>query len=136
MIQIAKHSVAWVVLAAAAAAANAQQASGPVVKMTAVNQAAISQPQFTEVDVPLIRQGLPQKSDGRFEVTLATWTERGVNGPEVIRLVRSGTVDMGTAPLNSVSGDVPLLDVADLAGLNPTVRTSAPRGGGHRSGCK
>ena len=51
MIQIAKHSVAWVVLAAAAGAANAQQASGPVVKMTAVNQAAISQPQFTEVDV-------------------------------------------------------------------------------------
>ena len=65
MIQIAKHSVAWVVLAAAAAAANAQQASGPVVKMTAVNQAAISQPQFTEVDVPLIRQGLPQRSNGR-----------------------------------------------------------------------
>ena len=29
---------------------------------------------------------------------------------------------MGTAPLNSVSGDVPLLDVADLAGLNPTVQ--------------
>jgi TRAP-type C4-dicarboxylate transport system substrate-binding protein len=110
------------VLGAAATAANAQQAPGSVVKMTAVNQAAISQPQYTEVDVPLLKQGLPQKTGGRFDVTLATWTERGVNGPEVIRLVRSGTVDMGTAPLNTVAGDVPLLDVADLAGLNPTVQ--------------
>lgn len=123
MIRIAKQTAAWVAMTVAAATtASAQQAPGPVVKMTAVNQAAISQPQYTEVDVPLLKQGLPQKTNGRFDVTLATWTERGVNGPEVIRLVRSGTVDMGTAPLNTVAGDVPLLDVADLAGLNPTVQ--------------
>jgi TRAP-type C4-dicarboxylate transport system substrate-binding protein len=114
--------IAVVIAVTLGCASNAQQqTSPPVVKMTAVNQATVTQPQYTEVDVPLLKQGLPQKSGGRIDVTLATWTERNVNGPEVIRLVRSGTVDMGTAPLNTVSGDVPLLDVADLAGLNPTV---------------
>jgi TRAP-type C4-dicarboxylate transport system substrate-binding protein len=120
---IMKSRANWGLLASLATAlpGGAVHAQQPTIKMTAVNQAAVTQPQYTEVDVPLIKQGLPQKSNGRIDVTLATWTERGVNGPEVIRLVRSGTVDMGTAPLNTVSGDVPLLDIADLAGLNPSV---------------
>jgi len=30
----------------------------------------------------------------------------GLNGPEVLRLVRAGQVDIGAAPLSTVSGDV------------------------------
>jgi TRAP-type C4-dicarboxylate transport system substrate-binding protein len=78
-------------------------------------------PQFSKVDVPMLREGVPQKSGGRIEIKLASWPEMNLTGPEVIRLVRSGQVDIGAAPLPTVSGDVPFLDAVDLAGLNPTI---------------
>lgn len=94
---------------------------GPKVTVTAVTQAAGTIPQYTKVDVPMLRDEVPKKSGGRIEFNLAAWPEKNVNGPEVIRLVRSGQVDMGGAPLTTVSGDVPLLDGFDLAGLNPEI---------------
>jgi TRAP-type transport system periplasmic protein len=80
-----------------------------------------SMPQYTQVDVPLIRDELQRKSNGRIEVKIATWAERQIGGPEVLRLVRSGQLDIGASPFSTVSGDVPFLDAADLSGLNPTV---------------
>ncbi len=94
---------------------------GPTVTIQAVTQVGPQLPQYTKVDIPLLREGVPQKSGGRVQVTLASWPERSLNGPEIIRLVRSGQVDIGAVPLNTVSGEVPLLDMVDLAGLNPTV---------------
>ena len=44
-----------------------------------------------------------------------------LTGNEIIRLTRQGQVEIGGAPLTYVAGDVPLLDAADLAGLNPTL---------------
>jgi len=92
--------------------------AGPKVSITAITQPTPNLPQYTAVDIPLLRDGLKQKSNGRIEVTLATWPERNVSGPEVLRLVRSGQVEIATSPLTTVSGDVPLLDGADLAGMN------------------
>ena len=69
----------------------------------------------------MLRDGVPKASSGRVEVKLASWPEMNLNGPEIIRLVRSGQVDIGAAPLTTVSGDVPFLDGVDLAGLNPTI---------------
>ena len=95
---------------------------GPPVNVQIVTQPGPAFPQFTKVDIPMLREGLPAKSGGRIRVTLASWPERNLNGPEIIRLVRAGQVDIGAAPLPTVAGDVPLLDVIDLAGLNPTVQ--------------
>lgn len=97
---------------------------GPEVKVTIVTQPGPALPQFTTVDIPLLRNGVPEKSRGRVKVDLASWPERSLNGPEIIRLVRSGNVDIGAAPLATVSGDVPFLDIVDLAGLNPTIETA------------
>lgn len=94
---------------------------GPKITVTMATQPGPGLPQFTKVDVPLLREGVPQKSGGRVEIRLASWPEMNLNGPEVIRLVRSGQVDIGAAPLPTVSGDVPFLDAVDLAGLNPTI---------------
>jgi TRAP-type C4-dicarboxylate transport system substrate-binding protein len=114
-----------ILAAAAAFAAGAVQAqglpAGPKVTVSMATQPGPALPQFTRVDVPLLREGLPKSSGGRIEVKLASWPEMNLNGPEVIRLVRSGQVDIGAAPLATVSGDVPFLDAADLAGLNPTL---------------
>ena len=95
--------------------------AGPKVVVTAVTQVSPSIPQWTRVDVPLLREEVPKKSGGRIEVKLLTWPEASVSGPEVIRHVRSGQADIGAAPLTTVSGDVPMLDGFDLSGLNPEI---------------
>jgi TRAP-type C4-dicarboxylate transport system substrate-binding protein len=88
------------------------------VKLVAVTQVSPTLPQYTRVDQPFLRDGLQKASNGRIEVKLASWPEMNVGGPEVLRLVRSGQVDIAAVPLTTVSGDVPLLDGADLAGMN------------------
>jgi TRAP-type transport system periplasmic protein len=89
--------------------------------ITAVTQPFPTQPQFTRVDQPLLRDGLKARSNGAIEVKLSAWPEMGLSGPEVLRLVRAGQVDIGASPLSTVSGDVPFLDGVDLAGLHPDI---------------
>jgi TRAP-type C4-dicarboxylate transport system substrate-binding protein len=109
-------------VAAAAASVHAQQVpSGPKVAVQAITQVAPNLPQYTRVDQPLLRDGMAKATGGRVEVTLSSWPERNVNGPEVLRLVRSGQVDIAAAPLTTVSGDVPMLDGVDLAGMNAEI---------------
>jgi TRAP-type C4-dicarboxylate transport system substrate-binding protein len=96
--------------------------AGPKVRLLAVTQVLTNLPQYTRVDQPVLRDELPKKSGGRVEVQLYSWPERNVNGPEVLRLVRSGQVDVSSAPLGMVAGDAPILDGMDLAGLAQDIR--------------
>ncbi len=112
-------TVTFRMLAAAAAAALVGAVQAQVASITIVSHPLATMPQYTKVDVPLLRDELPKKA--KMNVNLAAWSERNVAGPEVLRLVRSGQVDIGAAPLATVSGDVPFLDAADMAGLNPTI---------------
>ncbi len=111
------------VLAAAAAAlaahaASAQElAAGPPVSVTMVTQLSPTIPQYTRVDIPMLREQLPQRSGGRIQVTLASWPERNLTGPELLRVLRAGQIDLGGIALPTVAGDAPLLDIIDLAGL-------------------
>src|SRR5262245_25067262 len=92
--------------------------AGPKVTVTAVTQLSPALPQYKDVDVPMLRDKMPTASNGRIEFNLKSYPEMNVQGPEVIRLVRSGQVDLAGAPLTTVSGDVPLLDGFDLPGLH------------------
>ena len=96
-------------------------ATGPKIAVQAITQVSPTIPQYTQVDQPRLRDGLKAATNGRVEITLSSWPERNVNGPEVLRLVRSGQVDIAAGPLTTVSGDVPMLDGIDLAGLNPGI---------------
>lgn len=96
-------------------------ATGPKIAVQAITQVSPTIPQYTQVDQPMLRDGLKAATNGRVEITLSSWPERNVNGPEVLRLVRSGQVDIAAGPLTTVSGDVPMLDGIDLAGLNPGI---------------
>jgi TRAP-type transport system periplasmic protein len=120
-----KHSMRWLAVAALPLAPVAglteMLPAGPPVNVQMVTQPGPTTLQFTRVDIPFLREGLPRASNGRVQVTLASWPERNLNGPEIIRLVRSGQVDIGAVPLGTAAGDVPLLDIVDLAGLNPTL---------------
>lgn len=113
--------VAALALSSVASAQTPALPAGPPVAVQMVTQPGPALPQFTRVDVPMLREGVPRASNGRVTITLASWPERSLNGPELLRVVRSGTVDIGAVPLNTVAGDVPLLDVIDLVGMNPTL---------------
>jgi TRAP-type C4-dicarboxylate transport system substrate-binding protein len=100
----------------------ASNAFAQKISVQAITQVAPNLPQYTKVDQPLLRDGMASATQGRVEVTLASWPERNVSGPEVLRLVRSGQVDIAAGPLTTVSGDVPILDGVDLAGMNTDIR--------------
>jgi TRAP-type C4-dicarboxylate transport system substrate-binding protein len=123
MSTLSKTLITLSILAAAAASSQAQTVpAGPKIAISAVTQVAPTLPQYTKVDQAMIRDALRERSGGRIEVNLASWPERNVNGPEVLRLVRSGQVDIAAGPLTTVSGDVPMLDGVDLAGMNLDIK--------------
>ena len=119
----------WILGAAAALLATGLAAAqevppGPKVTIVAVTQPLPTQPQFTRVDVPVLKEGLARASNGRIEVQLSTHAERNLSGTELVRLVRSGQADIGASTLTTLSGDVPILDGVDLAGLAPDIGTA------------
>ncbi len=96
--------------------------AGPPVRIVAVTQPLPTQPQYTRVDQAILRDATAQRSNGRIQVTLSTHAERNLAGNEIVRLVRSGQVEIGAGTLTTLSGDVPILDGVDLAGLAPDIR--------------
>jgi TRAP-type transport system periplasmic protein len=94
---------------------------GPKVNVVAVTQPLPTQPQYTRVDIPILKDGLATKSGGRIEVQLASHAERNLSGTELVRLARSGQADIAASTLTTLSGDVPILDGVDLAGLAPGI---------------
>src|SRR5215217_7607792 len=67
---------------------------------------------------------LKERSGGGMEATVSSHAERNVSGSELVRLVRSGQADIGASTLTTLSGDVPILDGVDLAGLAPAIGTA------------
>lgn len=101
--------------------AQAPLPDGPKLRIAAVTQPLPTMPQFTRVDAPLLRDALMAQSNGRITVQLGSHAERNLSGNEIVRLVRSGQVDIGAGTLSTLSGDVPILDGVDLAGLSPDI---------------
>jgi TRAP-type C4-dicarboxylate transport system substrate-binding protein len=97
---------------------------GPAVRFTAVTQTLPTNVQYTRVDIPYLRERMQQRTGGRIEVNLATHAERNLQGNEIVRLVRSGQAELGGGTLSTLSGDVPILDGIDLAGLGPDIATA------------
>ncbi|MES2710832.1 MAG: TRAP transporter substrate-binding protein [Pseudomonadota bacterium] len=95
--------------------------AGPRVPIVAVTQPLPTQPQYTRVDVPYLREMMAARTGGRIEVNLSTHAERNLGGAEIVRLVRSGQADIGGGTLTTLSGDVPILDGIDLSGLAPDI---------------
>src|SRR2546430_1747240 len=94
---------------------------GPKVTVSVLAHPIPTHPQYSKLDLPFFRETLVQRSQGRFEFKTSTWTEMSITGYEIVRMTRQGQVDIGNAPLTYIAQDVPVLDAADLAGLNPTV---------------
>jgi len=98
-------------------------AAGDKVTIKTVTQTLPTLTQYTKVEMPIYKQ-VPAWSNGRVEIEPSTWAEYGVQAADILNLVRQGQIDVGAAPLAQVSGQVPFLEIADLAGLSPDVETA------------
>ncbi len=68
-------------------------------------------------EVPFWNETVPKESGGAVKVQVKPFTELGFKGPEIFRLVSSGTIQFASTVLNYNSGEVPMNEAADLVGL-------------------
>jgi len=108
-------------LAAGLVAAAGAQAQGlPSTKFNVVGSIG-NLSMYTAQEVPFWTKTIPEKSGGAVQVQVKPFTELGFKGPEILRLVSQGTLQMATTVLNYASGEVPIVEGADLVGLAGSV---------------
>ncbi|TMH14423.1 MAG: TRAP transporter substrate-binding protein [Betaproteobacteria bacterium] len=79
--------------------------------------------QFTRHEEPFWTQELGKLSGGRVSAEIVPFDRAGIRGQEMLRLMQLGVVPFGTALLSLSAGQDPELSAADLAGLNPDMKS-------------
>ncbi len=77
--------------------------------------------QYTASELPFWSEIVPRLSGGAITPRVKSFTELGMKGPEVFRLLSSGTLQMADVVLNYNSGEVPMNEASDLVGLVSSV---------------
>jgi TRAP-type C4-dicarboxylate transport system substrate-binding protein len=78
-------------------------------------------PVYKEYEVPFWTKTLSDKSKGAVTAELKGFNEMGLKGPEVLRLMSSGVIEMGSAILGYLASDDPSIEAVDMAGMNADV---------------
>jgi TRAP-type C4-dicarboxylate transport system substrate-binding protein len=78
-------------------------------------------PATKEVERPFWAEHILKGSGGAIEVKVPSWNELGLKGSETLHLVRQGVYDGAALVMAFNSGEVPINDGWDLAGLAPSV---------------
>jgi TRAP-type C4-dicarboxylate transport system substrate-binding protein len=99
-----------------AGAANAQTAGLPSTTFNVVGSIG-NLSMYTNREVPFWNEIVPRESAGAIKAQVKPFTELGLKGPEIFRLVSQGTMQMAMTVLNYNSGEVPMNEAADLVGL-------------------
>ncbi len=79
--------------------------------------------QFTRYEEPFWVKELPRLSGGRAKAVIVPFDQAGLRGNELLRLLKVGSIPFATVLLALVSAEDPELGTADLAGLNPDMKT-------------
>ena len=80
--------------------------------------------QFDLVEKQYYTKIIPERSAGRITADFISTDELGLKGFEIIRLLKQGMLDIGTATILYVSGDEPFFEGIDLAGLFPDIEAA------------
>jgi TRAP-type C4-dicarboxylate transport system substrate-binding protein len=115
----------------AAAAAAFALAAPPALAQGALPQTPLkvvgsisSLPQYKEFEVPFWTKTLPEKSGGAITAEIKGFNEMGLKGPEVLRLMGQGVMEIGATVIAYLAADDPANEMLDLAGLLPDVATA------------
>ncbi len=78
------------------------------------------QPATKAIEQPFWNTRILQRSGGALKVKNIGWNELGLKGSEIFHLIRQGVYDGGALVMAYSSGEVPINDGWDLAGLSPS----------------
>jgi TRAP-type C4-dicarboxylate transport system substrate-binding protein len=119
-----KHIIASVVLASAAVIATPAAAQAlPKTHLRVVGSIS-SLPQYKDFEVPFWTKQIPERSGGAITTEIKGFNEMGLKGPEVLRLMGQGVVEIGATVISYLAADDPANEMVDLAGLLPDVATA------------
>ncbi len=76
---------------------------------------------YKEREYPFWTKTVPDKSNGSVTAEIKAFTEMGLKGGEVFRLMRKGVIDFGSTVLGYVAGDDPENEAVDLAGFSADI---------------
>ncbi|MEO6363131.1 MAG: TRAP transporter substrate-binding protein [Caldimonas sp.] len=83
-----------------------------------------SLPQYKEFEVPFWTKTLAEKSGGAITAEIKGFNEMGLKGPEVLRLMGQGVMEIGATVIAYLAADDPANEMLDMAGLLPDVATA------------
>lgn len=98
------------------------QAELPALRLRVLGGLA-SVKQYTAHERPFWSARLAERSGGRMSAEIAPFDESGVRANEMLQMIRIGVVPFGTLLVSVAANDEPLIGLADLPGLNPTIGT-------------
>lgn len=81
-------------------------------------------PQYKDFEVPFWTKRLPEKSNGAVTAEIKAFSEMGMKGPEVLRLMGQGVIEIGATVISYLAADDPANEMVDMAGLLPDVATA------------
>jgi TRAP-type C4-dicarboxylate transport system substrate-binding protein len=73
------------------------------------------------IEAPFWNQQVRELSGGRITSNFRPWSEAGLRGPEVFRILARGQANIATAQLGHHAGDAAINDATDLAGLTTSL---------------
>lgn len=79
---------------------------------------------FRAVEHPFWNETLPASSGGKITARLMGLSESGLKGPEMVRVLRSGAVEIGMGVFAFVAGDDAAFEGIDLPGMAADIATS------------
>ena len=82
-----------------------------------------TQNQFRYVQEPFFTQQLPERSGGAITATFGSLEDLGIQGPEVLRLLRLGMFDISEGTLSYMAGEAPHFEALDLPGVTADIAT-------------
>ena len=95
----------------------------PATKLQVVGSIS-SLPQYKEFEVPFWTKTLGEKSGGAITAEIKGFNEMGLKGPEVLRLMGQGVMEIGATVVAYLAADDPANEMIDMAGLLHDVRTA------------
>jgi TRAP-type C4-dicarboxylate transport system substrate-binding protein len=116
-----KTWLATIVLCAAAAPALAQTL--PKTHLRVVGSIS-SLPQYKDFEVPFWTKQLADKSGGAVTAEIKGFNEMGLKGPEVLRLMGQGVMEIGATVMGYLAADDPANEMIDMAGTLTDVATA------------
>ncbi|MEO7402262.1 MAG: TRAP transporter substrate-binding protein [Burkholderiales bacterium] len=79
---------------------------------------------YKDFEVPFWTKTLSEKSKGAITAEIKGFNEMGLKGPEVLRLMSTGALEIGATVLAYLASDDPTFEAVDIAGLLTDVETA------------